>query len=157
MAGFVLNARLKVQLLTTAPSDFDAPTQAELTAGVDLVGTEQTEELVGINGWEEQADAVPTGGYASLRVGSLTGPSSYPQSSLTWRKDSTSTTIYSAVAKGSATKWVYFMPDGQSSGEEAFGFPVTIDNRRRSLAPAEAHTFTADFSLTPPYEATQAA
>jgi len=93
MSGVLLNGVIEVRLLTSIPSTPTAPTQAELDAGVDLRGTEQTEELIEINGWQKTTEAVPTGGYASTNVGSLAGPSSYPASNLVWRFDDTSEEI----------------------------------------------------------------
>lgn len=157
MAGFILDGRIAMVLLTSIPSDELAPTQAELGAGVSLIGTKQAEELIAIEGWTQDVAAIPTPGYAGVATGSLAGESSYPQSSLTWRKDDTSETIYSAVAATNTLQWIYVCQDGLGSGEEALGFPVTIATRERSPERNVPNSFTCAFSVTPPYEATQAA
>lgn len=158
MAGYLLNGTIEVRLLTSLPASPTAPTQSELNAGTDLVGSATAEELIEITGWQKTTEAVPTGGYAGLSVGSLAGPSSYPASSLRWRADDTSETIFSAVAETTTLQWVSFAQQGHASGERATIFPVTISVREEGVArDTEAHSFRADFSLTPPYAATQAA
>lgn len=157
MAGrYVLNERLKLRFLDTAPANMAAPTQSEITAGVDLIGTQQAEELNDLGGWEVQTNSSPTEGYAGLEVGNVAGTQTYPDSWLQWYKDDTVTTIFTAVAKGE-TGWLVFMRDGQASTKESEIFPVTVASRPRSLAKGVAHTFRANFSLTPPVLGTQAA
>ena len=157
MAGFLLNGLLKAPKLGTIPAAPTAPTQAELAAGTDLVGSETAEELTDINGWEKTTESAPTGGYAGLNVGALAGPASYPQSSLTWRMDDTVETIFTAMAETTTLSWIYFSQQGLSSGNRSYGFPITVASRQESLARGVPHSFRADCSLTPPYIATQAA
>lgn len=157
MAGYVLNGVIEVRLLTSVPAAPLAPTQAELNGGTDLVGSETAEELITITGWQKTTEAIPTGGYAGLNQGSLAGPSSYPQSSLTWRSDDTAETIFTAVAETATLQWVSFAQRGHSSGNRASIFPVSISVREEGVERGAAQSFRADFSLTPPYAATQAA
>lgn len=157
MAGrYVLNERLKLRFLATAPTTLAAPTQAQLTAGVDLIGTQQAEELNDIGGWEVQTNSSPTEGYAGLEVGNVAGAQTYPDSWLQWYKDDTVTTIFTAVEKGE-TGYLAFMRDGQAATKEVELFPVTVASRPRSLAKGVAHTFRANFSLAPPVLGVQAA
>lgn len=156
MAGrYVLNERLKLRFVTTALT-LAAPTQSQITAGTDLIGTQQAEELNDIGGWEVQTNSSPTEGYAGLEVGNVAGTQTYPDSWLQWYKDDTITTIFTAVAKGS-TGYLVFMRDGQAATKEAEIFPVTVASRPRSLAKGVAHTFRANFSLAPAVTVAQAA
>jgi hypothetical protein len=132
------------------------PTQTQITAGTDLIGTQQAEELNDLGGWEVQTNSSPTEGYAGLEVGNVAGAQTYPDSWLQWYKDDTVTTIFTAVAKGS-TGYLVFMRDGQAATKEAEIFPVTVASRPRSLAKGVAHTFRANFSLAPALVVAQAA
>lgn len=157
MAGFLLNGVIKIDLLGTIPAAPLAPTQSELTGGDDVVGSETSEELIDITGWQKSTESVPTGGYSSLNVGSLAGKSSYPQSSLTWRTDDTDETIFGLVDETTTLQWLYISQNGRSSGNRSYGFPVTIAVREEGVVENVPQSFRADFSLTPPYKAVQAA
>ena len=156
MARFTIEGRAKVRFLTTEPTDPNAPTQTELSAGVDVMGSKQAEELVVMNGWEVQTSTIPTPGLSGLETGNVGGEQTYPDSSMEIYKDDTSATIYSALTKGT-TGFMAIMMDGQSSGEECELFPVTVLSRVRQKAGQTGHKFTVNFALDVPYEATQAA
>jgi hypothetical protein len=157
MAGrYLLNGRLKMRFLATLPVAPLAPTQAQLNAGVNLIGSQQEEELVEITGWEVQTSSIPTPGYAGITVGNVAGEQTYPDSSLTWYKVDTTEVIYSAMDDG-VTGYLAFMPDGQGVGKEVDLYPVTVASRPRSPARNAAHTFKANFSVAAPYKGTQAA
>lgn len=157
MGAFLLDGVIRVPRLASLPVDPDAPTQAELGAGTNMVGTKQTEELIGIDGWEKQPTSIPLPGYAGTEVGTLAGEQSYPESTLTWRKDNASEVIYAAAGETTTLHWMYFAQDGLASGNEAEGFPVTIASRERSKQRNVPNSFTSSYSLSPPYKATQAA
>lgn len=157
MARFVLDGRIAVRFLTSVPSDTAAPTQAELGAGVDLVGTSQAEELEGISGFEVQSNSIATPGYASKEVGNVPGDQTYPTSSMSFYKDDTVTTIYDALADDESG-WVCIMQDGQASGEEVDIFPVTVASRVRRPGRNAANIFDVNFSVGVPFKGgTQAA
>lgn len=157
MAGYLLDGVINVALLTTLPATPTAPTQAELAAGTDLIGTKQTEELIQINGWQKDTESIPTPGYAGTDVGSLAGSSSYGASSLVHRADDTSEVIYTALDETTTLQWVAFAQQGFSSGNRAVIFPVTIPVQEESVERNVPHSFRTDFSVTPPYKAVQAA
>lgn len=96
---FILNGRIKVRFLTALPAVPTAPTQAELNAGVNLLGTPQAEELVEIAGFEVQPSSLPTPGFAGVQVGNVSGESTYPDSTLVFYKDDVTTTIFVAMAR----------------------------------------------------------
>jgi hypothetical protein len=155
MAGFLLDGRIAVRFKATIISTA-APSQAEMTAAVDLVGTKQTEELIEINGWEIQTSSVPTPGYAGVTTGSLSGESQYPASSLAWRKDAVSTTIYLSQVTA-VTGFVIFAQDGQGVGKEAEVFPITVASRERRKGRNVPNSFVANYSLAPKVLAVQGA
>lgn len=156
MARFQLAGRIEVVWLTTVPADPAAPTGAEITAGTDLIGSSQLEELQGIQGWEIQPSTIATPGYASTKVGNIAGDETYPDSSLSFYKDSNSEIIYTAMVAGTEG-WMAFMRDGSATGEECELFPATISSRSRRPARSEAHIFDVNFSIAAPYDGVLAA
>ena len=156
MARFILDGRLAAVWLTALPSDPNAPTQAELGGGTDLVGTAQAEELVEIRGFEVQTSSIPTPGFAGTLVGNVAGEQTYPDSTLSFYKDDTSETIYTALASGN-TGWVFLGMDGLGSGEESLLFPSTVASRVRRPARNAPHIFDVNFAIDVPFEGTQAA
>jgi hypothetical protein len=157
MAGrFILNGRIKLRFLTTLPTVPTAPTQAELNAGVNVLGTPQAEELAEIAGFEVQTSSLPTPGYAGVQVGNVAGESTFPDSALVFYKDDVVTTIFTAMAQG-ATGYLAIMRDGQAATKEVELFPVTVASRVRSVARNAPHTFRANMSIGAPYQGTQAA
>lgn len=156
MSRFVLGGRAKARWLTSLPSTPLAPTQAELDGGTDLIGTPQAEELMDIQGFAVQPSSIPTPGYAGTLVGNVPGDQTYPDSVLSFYKDTASSTIYSALARGN-TGWVAVMYDGQASTNEVDLFPATVVSRVRRPALNAPHIFDVNFAIDVPYEGTQAA
>ncbi len=155
MARGILPGRIKMRWLTSAPT-FAAPTQTQLNAGVDLVGSSQDEELAEIEGFMVESDTIPTPGFASNRVGNVGGDQTYPNSRLAFYKDSAVTDIYDALEDGN-TGWVVIMLDGQGNGKESETFPATVLSRVRRKVRDEAGIFDVNFSIGVPVPGTQAA
>lgn len=151
MARFILDGRIACRFLSTLPSDPDNPTQAELTAGVNLVGTAQAEELVDISGFEPSTSSIPTPGYASTLVGNVAGDQTYPDSSMAFYKDDASETIYDALATGTSG-FLAIMQDGQAATNEVELFPVTVASRVRRKARNAPNIFDVNFAVDVPYD-----
>lgn len=156
MARFILDGRMACVWLTSIPATPTAPTQAELGAGTDLIGTAQAEELVEITGFAVQTSSLPTPGFAGTTVGNVAGEQTYPDSSMAFYKDDTSETIYTALADDT-TGWLALCPDGLGSGEECDLFPATVASRVRRPARNAPAIFDVNFAIDVPYKATQAA
>lgn len=156
MSRFTLDGRLAARYLSTIPATPTAPTQAELTAGTDLVGTKQAEELADIQGFEPAPSSVPTPGYAGAVTGNVAGELTYPDAVLSFYKDSASSTIYSALATGT-TGWIFLGQDGLGSGEEGELFPIEVVSRIRRKARNAPNIFDVTMTTDAPYECTQAA
>lgn len=156
MARFTLPGLIAVQFLSTEPAVPTAPTSAELTAGVELIGTPQSEELAEIDGWTVQSSTIATPGYAGHRVGNVPGDETYPDSRLAFYKDDTSETIYTALAPGTVG-FVAFLRDGRGVGNECELFPVTVQSRVRRPARDQAHIFDVNFAISVPYDGAEAA
>lgn len=156
MARFVLGGRSAAAWFTTIPGTPTAPTQTEINNAVDLVGTQQDEELVSITGFALQPSSLPMPGFAGISVGNVAGEQTYPDSALTFYKDDTVEVIYSALTQG-AVGWVGLMFDGQGSGLEIDLYPATVASRVRDPSLNTPHTFVVNFAISAPFEGTQAA
>lgn len=156
MGRYILNGRLKMRFLTALPAVPTAPTQAELNAGTNLIGTAQAEELVEIVGFEVETSSLPTPGFAGVQVGNVAGESTYPDSALVFYKDDTVTTIFTALASN-VSGYLAMMRDGQAATKEVELFPVFVASRVRAVARNAPHTFRANMSVGTPYLGTQGA
>lgn len=156
MGRFVAEGRMKAVLVTSAPATLSAPTQAEIAAGTDLVGSDQAEALVEIVGFQVQNNTIATPSYASLTVGNVAGQQTVPDSAMEWYKDDTDSTIYSAVAEGT-TGWIILMHDGIGAGEECEVWPVSVSTRPRLPQQNAAHRFRANYATGAPVYGTQVA
>jgi hypothetical protein len=156
MARFTLSGRIAVRLLATLPADEEAPTVAELNAGINLVGTAQAEELMEFEGFLLEAATIPTPGYASNRVGNVAGDNTYPDSRMSFYKDDTSETIWTALADGE-TGWVALAWDGVVASRDVTLFPARVISRVRRPARDAAHIFDVNFAIDVPFEGTIAA
>ena len=146
MTRYVLDGRLKAVFLTSAPAALAAPTQAELNAGTDLIGTGAGEGLENIDGFVVQPNIIPTPDYTGLQVGTVAGDQTVPESVLSFYKDTTVETIYNALA-ADVTGYVVFMMDGQASGEESDVWPITVTSRVRRPGRNVAHIY--DVNIAP--------
>jgi hypothetical protein len=156
MSRFTLDGRIAVYLLTTLPSTPTAPTQAEIAAGTNLVGTKQAEELVDIQGFEAAPTSLPTPGYAGPLTGQVSGELTYPDGVLSWYKDSASSTIYSLMVVD-LDAFIFIAQDGLGSGEEGQLFPVLVADRNRRKARNAPNIFDVTMNTGVPYECVQAA
>jgi len=152
MTRGVLGGVLAIAQVSTVPADLEAPTEAEIAAGVDLVGTKQGEELADLSGWRTEPDVLPTPGYAGTTVGNVAGDETYPASSFTWYKDSSDEVIYGAIgtAVTGGDRWVIFMWEGAEVGEETETFPCRVISRNRDPARNVPHTFIGNYAIDTP-------
>lgn len=156
MARFTLDGRAEMVFLSSLPSSPTAPTQAELAAGTDLVGTKQTEELAEIQGFEPSPSSIPTPGYASSTTGNVAGELTYPDAVMSFYKDSNSSTIYDLLVEG-LEGWIAMGLDGFASGEEIEIFPVGVVSNVRRKARNAPNIFDVTLSTDAPFKGTQAA
>lgn len=156
MARFTLPGRLKIRLMTTKPANLAAPTQAELNAGVDVVGNAAGEELADFPDWMKSVSTTPTPGYASFSVGNVPGDVSFPNISMTWYKDDTAVAIYDAVAESANPRYLAIMRDGQGNPKESQILTVIIQNRQRTNNRDGANQFRADMAVQAETVGTQA-
>jgi len=145
MARGILPGSIAARWLTVAPASLTAPSQAELNAGVDVVGSELDEELAELNGWVVENNVIPTPGYNTNKVGNVGGDQTYPASSMAFYKDSVVETIFNALPDGTAG-WMVIMDDGQGAGKYCETFPASVLTRTRSKDRG-AKKFMVNFAL----------
>lgn len=156
MAQFTLDGTIEVAFVTTEPASLAAPTAAEIAAGVDVVGSDQNEQLNEIEGFEEQPTVLPVEGYDSNLVGTVSGQQTVPESKLTFVKDTTVETIWSALSKGT-TGWLIFMPYGDSTGSFCRTFAVTVSSRVPRWGRNVVHLYDVNFAPGVPVDGAVAA
>ncbi|HEX9991356.1 MAG TPA: hypothetical protein VGB14_00370 [Acidimicrobiales bacterium] len=146
------DGRLRVIMMTVAPADLEAPTIAELAAGVDLRGVENDEALAadGINGWEVNVANDPTPDALSYRTGTIPGEETYAESSLEFWRGTASTVIYDASDPGLSV-WVSFVEAASPSAAIAAGndidtWPARISTRTKLRALNGPAQFRVNFA-----------
>ena len=154
--AFVLDGRIAVRHKATAFTAPATPSQTELTGAVNLVGTKQGEELIGIEGWVKQPSSIPLPGFAGREVGTLAGESTYPQSKRMFRMHETIRVIYSLLVDDFAG-YVAICQDGLGSGKDSEIFPATVAVAERPKQRNVAATLEVTFSVSPPFKGVQAA
>jgi hypothetical protein len=156
MSKYSLDGQFAASMLASAPAVLAAPTQAEITAGTDLVGSTTTEELRDIRGFVPSGANLSTKGYSSNKAGSIVGAVSYPLAELEWMLDDVSSVIDTAIVEGTKV-WLVFMREGQAATNSCEVFPATIAAKFPSYEDDVVHTFVGQFSHDVPVDGVQAA
>lgn len=115
MARFFRRGVSKVKFLPAVAGT--SPTRAEITAGTDL-----SPAIAGINGFSLANNPITTPDLATNFDSQIDGPDSADQSSLNFYDDDTTTTIRTAVAKGT-TGFVVLFPYGDVAGKRCEVWP----------------------------------
>ncbi|UNZ20627.1 hypothetical protein [Streptomyces sp. 891-h] len=97
-----------------------SPTRVELDAGTDL-----SDEVAAIDGWEVTSDTVETPALGSLFNGKINGTISADDSSLTLYADKTSSDVRTLLPRGT-TGYVVWMDEGDVAGQLMDVFPVQV-------------------------------
>lgn len=149
MGRHILPGLLKAYWLTAAPADLDAPTQAELTAGVDLIGTKGGEALADINGFKPSNSVYDTPDYVDAIVGNVGGTSTYPQSSMMFYSDTDSSTIRDALAQGDdgyiVIGWL-----GSAATDESQVFSASVLSNEIDPSKSQATIYEVAFGISAP-------
>lgn len=151
MARFTLPARLVVVWwpFASQPTNLAAPTQAQITAGVNLIGSSQGEGLAQINGFTQEPGTIATPDYSGRVVGTVPGDVTIPDSSLSFYMDTTARVIYNAMVVD-AVGVVGFFYDGTAATKESKLFVATITSKDRHNDRDQGHMFTSGFSPSAP-------
>jgi len=116
MARFFRRGVSKVKFLPAVAGT--SPTRAEITAGTDL-----SPAIAGINGFSLNNSPITTPDLATNFDSQIDGPDAAGDSSLNFYDDDATTTMRTAVAKGTAGFIVLF-PYGDVSGKRCEKWPV---------------------------------
>lgn len=111
-----------------SPADPQAPTGAEITAGVDLVGVANGEALVpeSVQGFSTTPSQVETPDYVQLEVGKIAGPLSVDDTTLEFYWDDTTNAIYDDANMAEGDTGTITINRG---GAKSDAWPVTIQSK----------------------------
>lgn len=151
MARYTLPGVLKVIYWPTVdqPTNLALPTQAQITAGHNLIGTSQGEALSELQGWELDPQVIDTPDYVSLVVGTVPGAVKVPVSKIGLWLDTASTTLYDTIVLN-ATGVVGFFFNGTAAGKESRLYVVTCISKERTFDQNAGHKAMFGFSASAP-------
>lgn len=141
MARFFRRGVSKVRFLPAVAGA--SPTRAEITAGTDLSAA-----IAAIGGFSLENAPITTPDLATQFDSQIDGPDTSGASTLTFYDDDTSTTVRTALAKGTAG-YLLFMPYGDVTSKRCEVWPVksTGVNDQWSLDATSAQ-FQVGFAVT---------
>lgn len=115
MARQAVRGNIEILWLSSAPADPTAPTQAEISAGVNYRGTTGGEDAESINGFDAQDSTQATQGLSSLTDTQIGGATTLGSPDILYYLDNASNPIYDAVTKGDQG-WILVCPYGSDAG-----------------------------------------
>jgi hypothetical protein len=142
MGRFFRRGLSKVRFLP-AVSNKDAPSSAEITAGVDL-----SSGISDIGGFEFSNSPITTPDLSTTFTTQIPGEDTTSTSTLTFYDDDTATTIRTALAKGTAG-FILLQPYGTTAAKRAEVWPATTTGvNDHWVTGNEAAKFTVAFAIT---------
>jgi len=119
------------------------PTRAEMDAGTDL-----SNEVSDINGWMVSAEQIDTPALGTVFTGNIPGPTSSPESSITFYASSNSVDVRALLPRGTSG-YIMWLDGGDVPGNKADVFPARVrsNGKQRSLG-NEAAKIEVQFSIT---------
>ncbi|MEU1134259.1 hypothetical protein ABZ383_31115 [Streptomyces sp. NPDC005900] len=134
----------KIKFLPTIASAALLPTRAEITAGTDL-----TDGINAIDGWNIENQPIETPDMASTFVSKIDGDDSAADSSLTFYEDNTLDEIETDLAKGTSGYMCIFSKGDVPAGKGLDVFPVKVASNSKSYSTDnEAAKITVQFVIT---------
>ncbi len=149
MARYRLPTKLAAYWLTSTVSSQAAPTQAEIGAGTDLIGSSSGEAVGELTGWAAQPSVVDAPDFTTNVVGNVAGDVTLPQSGMAFYSDDADTTIYDALAPNAVGE-VILGYEGSAETKESQVFPARILSRERRADRGAAAMFDVAFTISPP-------
>lgn len=130
----------KFYLIPTIADSGLAATLTELSTMTDL-----TPQVTEAAGWTQQGSAVDSQSFsgAALKLG---GPTTFEDSSLTFRRSKTGTDIRDLLAFGDSA-YIGIMPDGNTAGRLMDVFKTEVIGNPKSVAIGDVATITYQFSV----------
>lgn len=155
MARSIARGNKVVILLTSAPSNLAAPTQAELTAGTDI-----SADVAAINGFEQQTSIIDEESLATRTNTQTPGVISFGDNSLEFYDQGATTTVKDLFTQDDAV-WLAFLVAGQAESSPSEIWPVTVAAPPRTMHGQDINQqqkFRVPFAVTAaPTDGTQAA
>ena len=142
-AKFNQKGNKKVIWLASAPSDSDAPTQAELAAGTDLTAHVDPSSFSGFSTTTSTSEIETLATTAVEKIADKISPD---DSSMTFYKPYGQTTVWDLFARGT-TGYVAICVDGLGSGKPSAIYPVEV-LERTWVHGTGVQTFRVDFNIT---------
>lgn len=127
-----------------APSvaNIAAPTRAEINAGTDL-----SDEISAVNGWEVTGNTEDAPALGSVFVAKVSSTTTAGDSSLTFYQDATSVDVRSVLSRGS-TGYVIWMWEGDVADYLADVFPVKVTSVSKQTDVSSVAQLMANFAIT---------
>ncbi|MEU7338711.1 hypothetical protein [Streptomyces sp. NPDC007074] len=134
----------KIKFLPTVASAALLPTRAEITAGTDY-----TQQINALEGWNITNQPIETPDMASTFVAKIDGDDTAADSSLTFYEDNTLADIEEDLAKGTAGYMAIFSKGDVPSGKGLDVFPVKVASNSKGYSTGnEAAMITVQFVIT---------
>lgn len=134
----------KIVFVETIASTSYVPTAAEITGGTDY-----TEQINAIDGWNIENQPIETPDMASTFVSKIEGDDSAADSSLTFYEDDTLNDIETELAKGTEGFIIIFSKGKAPSAKGMDVFPVKVASNSKSYSTDnEAAKITVQFVIT---------
>src|SRR5688500_8750948 len=133
----------KVYFLPSVAASNLTPTRLEMDAGANL-----SNEIADLNGWSVAAEQIDTPALGTVFTGNIPGPTSSPESSLTFYSSSDSVDVRALLPRGTSG-YIMWLDGGDVGGNKADVFPVRVRSvpKMRSLG-NEAARIEVQFSIT---------
>jgi hypothetical protein len=153
MARFTLPARLKCVYWApanpTQPTNMAAPSQVQIAAASNLIGSAQGEGLAMIDGFKLEPSTFPVPDYTSNLVGTVPGDTTVPDSALTFWMDDTTRVLYDLFVIGAAGIIGFFF-DGTTASKESKLSTVRVISKEREYDRDKGHQFVVAFAPAVP-------
>lgn len=119
-----------------------SPTRSELNAGTDL-----SNEIAEINGWEVTSDTVETPSLGSVFTSKIPSTTSADDSSLTLWASSTSTDVRTLLPRGT-NGFIVWMDEGDTAGLLMDVFPVRVSAATKQRSLSDPAQIMVSFTVT---------
>lgn len=156
MARYRLVNKMALLHDVTAASTPGSPTQAEVTAADDLIGTSSGEAMSSMTGWAAQPAVIDAPDFTTNIVGNVAGDVTLPQSTISFYADDASTTIRDLLVEDTGG-YVWIGVEGSAATKECLDFPATVLSNIRRFERNEAAQFDVAFSISPSVDGSFAA
>lgn len=119
-----------------------SPTRSEINAGTDL-----SDEISAVSGWEVTGNTEDAPALGSVFIGKVSSTTTAGDSSLTFYADSTSTDVRTLLARGSSG-YIIWMWEGDIATHLADVFPVKVTSVPKQTDVTSVAQLMVNFAIT---------